>query len=117
MVGPGPMESTISDFWRMIWEKQSFAIVMLGQLIENGEVENCYWSFANVFSLTLNQEASCKYWPRKDSEIQLRNFKIETTAEDPVDKNVMKRVIKITHKQTVSLVNGKLVNTCNYICM
>lgn len=38
LVGPGPMESTLNDFWRMIWEKQSFAIVMLGQLVENGEV-------------------------------------------------------------------------------
>ena len=38
LVGPGPMESTLNDFWRMIWEKQSFAIVMLGQLVENGKV-------------------------------------------------------------------------------
>ena len=38
------MESTSADFWRMIWENQSHAIVMLGQLKENGEVIilNCY---------------------------------------------------------------------------
>ena len=40
LVGPGPMESTSSDFWRMIWENKSHAIVMLGQLKENGEVIN-----------------------------------------------------------------------------
>ena len=34
------MESTSADFWRMIWEHQSHAIVMLGQLKENGEVKN-----------------------------------------------------------------------------
>ena len=39
LVGPGPMESTSADFWRMVWENQSHAIVMLGQLKENGEVE------------------------------------------------------------------------------
>ena len=39
LVGPGPMESTSADFWRMIWENQSHAIVMLGQLNENGEVK------------------------------------------------------------------------------
>ena len=48
LVGPGPMESTVSDFWRMIWEKQSFAIVMLGQLVENGEVKSMYLSFTHV---------------------------------------------------------------------
>ena len=36
------MESTSVDFWRMIWENQSHAIVMLGQLKENGEVCFCY---------------------------------------------------------------------------
>ena len=50
----------------------------------------------------LKQEASFKYWPNKDDEIQLRNFVIETTSEDCIDKNVTKRVIKMTHKQTVS---------------
>ena len=39
LIGPGPMESTSADFWRMIWENQSHAIVMLGQLKENGEVK------------------------------------------------------------------------------
>ena len=33
------MESTSADFWRMIWENKSHAIVMLGQLNENGEVK------------------------------------------------------------------------------
>ena len=36
------MESTSADFWRMIWENQSHAIVMLGQLKENGEVCNSF---------------------------------------------------------------------------
>ena len=38
MVGPGPMESTASDFWTMIWETKSHSIVMLGQLMEDEEV-------------------------------------------------------------------------------
>ena len=32
------MQSTAIDFWTMIWEKKSHAVVMLGQLTENGEV-------------------------------------------------------------------------------
>ena len=39
LAGPGPMQSTATDFWTMIWEKKSHAIVMLGQPKENGEVE------------------------------------------------------------------------------
>ncbi|XP_065917567.1 receptor-type tyrosine-protein phosphatase S-like [Dysidea avara] len=32
LVGPGPMQSTATDFWTMVWEKKSYAIVMLGQI-------------------------------------------------------------------------------------
>ena len=32
------MQSTATDFWTMIWEKKSHAIVMLGEPQENGEV-------------------------------------------------------------------------------
>lgn len=36
----GPIESTVTDFWRMIWEQQTKVIIMLTDLIENG-VEKC----------------------------------------------------------------------------
>ncbi|KYN36442.1 Receptor-type tyrosine-protein phosphatase zeta [Trachymyrmex septentrionalis] len=35
-----PIESTVTDFWRMIWEQQSKVIIMLTDLVEN-EVEKC----------------------------------------------------------------------------
>ncbi|KYN07007.1 Receptor-type tyrosine-protein phosphatase C [Cyphomyrmex costatus] len=35
-----PIESTVIDFWRMIWEQQSKVIIMLTDLVEN-EVEKC----------------------------------------------------------------------------
>lgn len=34
------MESTVTDFWRMIWEQQCKVIIMLTDLVENG-VEKC----------------------------------------------------------------------------
>jgi len=33
-----PMASTVTDFWRMIWEQQSKIIIMLTDLVENGVV-------------------------------------------------------------------------------
>ena len=44
MAGPGPMHSTASDFWKMMWEKKSYVIVMLGCLKEHKEVYNSYIS-------------------------------------------------------------------------
>lgn len=35
-----PTESSVTDFWRMIWEQQSKVIIMLTDLVENG-VEKC----------------------------------------------------------------------------
>ena len=33
-----PMENTVNDFWRMIWEYQSRSVVMLCRMKEDGQV-------------------------------------------------------------------------------
>ena len=33
-----PLENTVNDFWRMIWEYQSRSIVMLCRMKEDGKV-------------------------------------------------------------------------------
>ena len=38
------MESTMVEFWGMIWERKSHAIVMLSHLEENGRVCVCIYS-------------------------------------------------------------------------
>ncbi|KAL3284194.1 hypothetical protein HHI36_018358 [Cryptolaemus montrouzieri] len=37
----GPLQSTVSHFWLMVWEQESKAILMLNKLIENKQ-EKCY---------------------------------------------------------------------------
>ena len=39
MATEGPMESTMVDFWTMVWEKKSHSVVMLSLLEEDGEVK------------------------------------------------------------------------------
>jgi len=40
----GPMENTVSDFWRMVWERECRSIVMLTALSESGRVKSeQYW--------------------------------------------------------------------------
>ena len=34
----GPLESTVNDFWRMIWETQSKVVVCLTDIVERGVV-------------------------------------------------------------------------------
>ena len=34
----GPLEETVADFWRLVWEKKCQFVVMVTQLEENGRV-------------------------------------------------------------------------------
>ncbi|KAF6105760.1 protein tyrosine phosphatase receptor type J [Phyllostomus discolor] len=38
----GPLPNTLKDFWRMVWEKNVYAVVMLTKCVEQGRCEE-YW--------------------------------------------------------------------------
>lgn len=35
----GPLQTTLNDFWRMIWQENVKHIVMLANVLENGKVQ------------------------------------------------------------------------------
>ncbi|XP_026462447.1 uncharacterized protein LOC113364180 isoform X1 [Ctenocephalides felis] len=84
-----PMQSTVNDFWRMIWEQQSKVILMLTDLYENGvekctdylppsEVLDCHRLFGD-FKVTLKKrEVKDKY---VISNVQLCNMESGTWRE------------------------------------
>ena len=41
IIAQGPLESTCTDFWKVVYDRKCGAIVMLSQLTEGGEVASC----------------------------------------------------------------------------
>ena len=63
IVTQAPMENTTGDFWRMIWETKSAAIVMLTELVEGDKVSEEPCREEGVTVVFLFQEMCVKYWP------------------------------------------------------
>uniref|UniRef100_A0A8C7M7Z6 protein-tyrosine-phosphatase n=1 Tax=Oncorhynchus kisutch TaxID=8019 RepID=A0A8C7M7Z6_ONCKI len=59
MASQGPLQHTIEDFWRMIWEWRSCSIVMLTELEERGQ-EKCaqYWP-SDGLTVCASSECGC----------------------------------------------------------
>uniref|UniRef100_A0A8C8EPX3 Receptor-type tyrosine-protein phosphatase alpha n=1 Tax=Oncorhynchus tshawytscha TaxID=74940 RepID=A0A8C8EPX3_ONCTS len=72
MASQGPLQHTIEDFWRMIWEWRSCSIVMLTELEERGQ-EKCaqYWPSDGVMvcgdiSIELKKEEESESYTVRD---------------------------------------------------
>ena len=68
------MRSTCRDFWKMVYERECGVIVMLSDLVENGEVgrtELTGCAYCMLFSIAvtfLSQEVCYQYWPADDTK-------------------------------------------------
>lgn len=82
----GPLSSTVSHFWAMVWEQNSKVIVMLNNIIEKNQVKcHTYWPSGSINSVLECEDVQLKV--ELIDEIQkpnyiLRNFKLSSTTSD-----------------------------------
>ena len=67
--------------------------------MERQALPDCYDRV--MYDSLLSQEASFKYWPEMGQNVEFGTFVIETISEEPLGESVIKRVMKITHVETV----------------
>ncbi|XP_036382453.1 receptor-type tyrosine-protein phosphatase alpha-like [Megalops cyprinoides] len=72
LASQGPLQYTVEDFWRMIWEWRSCSIVMLTELEERGQ-EKCvqYWPsqgslLCGDITIELKREEECESYTIRD---------------------------------------------------
>nr|CAD7437443.1 unnamed protein product [Timema bartmani] len=84
-----PLQSTITDFWRMVWEQQTRVILMLTDLVEDGkekcadylppsEVTDCHRLFGD-FQVTLKKREVKENYVI--SSLQIKNMETNTWRE------------------------------------
>ncbi|NXJ61143.1 PTPRJ phosphatase, partial [Rostratula benghalensis] len=75
----GPLPSTIEDFWRMIWEKNIYSIVMLTKCVEQARTKcEQYWpekeskSYGDII-VTMVSEIALPEWTIRDFTVEKSN--------------------------------------------
>ncbi|XP_067290614.1 receptor-type tyrosine-protein phosphatase H [Pseudorasbora parva] len=77
----GPLPSTVNDFWRMVWEKRSQAIVMVTNCTESGRIK-------------------CEqYWPLDYSPFLYGNLVVTMKSENKAHSWIL-RVFNVNNKST-----------------
>ncbi|XP_041043709.1 receptor-type tyrosine-protein phosphatase alpha isoform X3 [Carcharodon carcharias] len=126
----GPLQHTIEDFWRMIWEWKSCSIVMLTELEERGQ-EKCaqYWpsegsvSYGDITIEIKKEEESESYTVRdllvtntRENKIrQIRQFHFHGWPEVgiPADGKGMINLIAAVQKQQQQSGNHPITVHCS----
>ncbi|CAF0998359.1 unnamed protein product [Adineta steineri] len=74
----GPMTNTINDFWRMIWEKDVYVLVMITNIKESGRIKcDVYWpeegtEMYGIIEVTLISVISLAYYVKRIFSIRCK---------------------------------------------
>ncbi|KAM6115162.1 receptor-type tyrosine-protein phosphatase eta [Pterocles gutturalis] len=75
----GPLPNTVEDFWRMIWEKNIYSVVMLTKCVEQGRTKcEQYWpdeqskSYGDII-VTMVSEVVLPEWTIRDFTVEKSN--------------------------------------------
>ncbi|CAI8010577.1 Receptor-type tyrosine-protein phosphatase alpha [Geodia barretti] len=79
IMAQSPMESTARDFWKMVHDRKCGVIVMLCDLVENGQ-ETCY-----------------QYWPQTGL-IQFVGYKVDLMEENVMEGFIMRKLSVYSEK-------------------
>ncbi|XP_069568580.1 receptor-type tyrosine-protein phosphatase alpha [Brachyistius frenatus] len=80
MASQGPLQHTMEDFWRMIWEWRSCSIVMLTELEERG------------------QEKCAQYWP-SDGAVVYGDISIELKREEESESYTVRDLLVTNNRE------------------
>ena len=74
------MDSTVRNFWKMIYDRKCAVVVMVSGLVEEG------------------QEASVQYWPSHSGVFQYGEYDVELMGEESMEGYVMRELCVIDGK-------------------
>ena len=96
------MKSTCRDFWKMVYERECGVIVMLSDLVENGEVgeNHDFTIMVDLNTVTfISQEVCYQYWPADDTKgaEKYGEFSASVLQTTKQEDGFIQRIISITN--------------------
>ena len=106
IIAQAPMKCTCRDFWKMIYERECGVIVMLSDLVENGEVgELSFTIMVDQLSLKvtfISQEVCYQYWPADDTKGMEKYGEFTVSVLQATEQNgFIQRNISITNPKVM----------------
>ncbi|XP_064386430.1 receptor-type tyrosine-protein phosphatase alpha-like isoform X2 [Halichondria panicea] len=101
IIAQNPLDSTVRNFWKMIYDRKCAAVVMLTPLSENGK------------------EACSQYWPEGGNVTSFGEFTIDNLGEE-VNTGFVMRQLSVLNKKTkktlqiiqIQILDWKLTGAC-----
>ena len=86
IIAQGPLQSTVRNFWKMVYDRKSAVIVMVSALVEGG------------------QEASAQYWPNS-GVAEYGGYAVDLLGEEPLQGFTI-RTLSVMDKKVAGVTSG-----------